>query len=60
MKNSLIDLFIQICQIDSPTGKEKQMADFVLNFAKKYGFFAKKDNFGNVYIKAGENPKIFL
>lgn len=60
MNNDLINLFIKICQIDSPTGKEKQMADYVFNFAKKYAHLVKKDNFGNVYLRFGREPRIFL
>lgn len=59
MKN-LIDLFIHICQIDSPTGEEQKMADFVYNFAKKYADFVRKDKFGNVYVRYGKNPNLFL
>lgn len=58
--NELIDLFINICQIDSPTGNEIRMVDFVYNFSKKYTSFVRKDNFGNVYVRFGKKPKIFL
>ncbi|MFN4212497.1 MAG: peptidase dimerization domain-containing protein, partial [Microgenomates group bacterium] len=58
--NYLIQLFTQICQIDSPTGFEKDMADFVFNFANQYANLVKKDKFGNVYVRYGKNPKLFL
>jgi len=60
MSNQLIKTFTQICQIDSPTGKEAKMADFVFNYLKDLGVFVKKDKFGNVYAKVGNHPKIFL
>jgi putative aminopeptidase FrvX len=57
MSNQLIKTFTQICQIDSPTGEEAKMADFVFNYLKDLGVFVKKDKFGNVYAKVGNNPK---
>lgn len=58
--NNLISLFTKICQIDSPTGEEKKMADFVFEYLKNLKVFVKKDYFGNVYARVGNNPKIFL
>lgn len=60
MKGRLIELFIKICQIDSPAGIETAMANYVFHFAKNYTSFVRKDNFGNVYFRFGNNPKIFL
>ncbi|MGB9883302.1 MAG: M20/M25/M40 family metallo-hydrolase [Microgenomates group bacterium] len=58
--NQLIDLFTTICQIDSPTGEEEKMVEFVFNFLKKLGVFVKKDSYGNIYARVGKNPKVFL
>lgn len=60
MNNPLINLFVQICQIDSPTGFEEKMVKFILNFIKDCSVFFKKDNFGNIYARFGKNPKLFL
>jgi tripeptide aminopeptidase len=59
-KNQLIDLFTTICRIDSPTGQEKAMADFVIDFCKKYTDIVRKDKFGNVYVRYGSQPRIFF
>lgn len=58
--NNLISLFTTICQIDSPTGEEKKMVDFVFKYLKTLKVFVRKDDFGNVYARVGNNPKIFL
>lgn len=57
---NLVEKFTTICQIDSPTGEEAKMADFVFDYFKNLGVFVKKDKFGNVYARIGSNPKIFL
>lgn len=56
----LINLFISLCQIDSPTGEEKKVANYILSYLKKLKILAVKDNFGNIYAKIGNNPKLFL
>ncbi|GAB4218937.1 MAG: tripeptidase T [Candidatus Microgenomates bacterium] len=58
--DELINLFTTICQIDSPTGEEQKMVDFVFNYLKKLNIFVKKDSFGNIYARIGNNPKVFL
>jgi tripeptide aminopeptidase len=60
MFNQLIKTFFDICQIDSPTGEEEKMANFVFDYLKNLGLFVKRDSFGNIYAKIGKNPKIFL
>lgn len=38
----LINLFISLCHIDSPTGEEEKIANYILDYFKKIKIFAKK------------------
>ncbi len=58
--NDLVHLFISLCHIDSPTGEEEKIANYILDYFKKIKIFAKKDKFGNIYARIGDNPKLFL
>ncbi|ARU64028.1 cytosol nonspecific dipeptidase [Histophilus somni] len=43
--------FDQICAIPHPSYKEEQLAQFIINWAKTKGFFAERDEVGNVLIR---------
>ncbi len=51
MKDKLVNLFMTLCKIYSPSGKEKDIVDFVFKFLRYYGFSPLKDDFGNVILK---------
>lgn len=43
--------FQQICQIPHPSYHEHDLAEFILQWAKSRGFFAERDDAGNVLIR---------
>lgn len=54
------DIFFDLVQIDSPTGEEKTVAEFVFNFLKDLGYDPEILN-NNVYCKIkGDGESIFL
>ena len=48
--------FAEICRIPRPSGHEGQIAEFVLNRAKKLGLQTKQDACGNVVVKKPASP----
>ncbi len=48
---SLIQTFIDVVKIDSPTGEEKQMAQYLVTYLRKYADVVKTDSYGNVYAR---------
>lgn len=61
-RERLVDTFTEIVQIDSPTGEEGVMADWLLNhFANRGITTADRDDTGNVFVRMpGEGEPIFL
>jgi tripeptide aminopeptidase len=51
MNNRLINTFLEIVQIDSPTGQEDYMAQWCTDEFKKLGLDVSSDDFGNVIAK---------
>lgn len=49
----LTDIFIQLVKIDSPSGQEGELADFLIDYLKKNQLvdFVTKDTCGNVYAR---------
>lgn len=43
--------FDQICAIPHPSYHEEQLANFIVDWAKNKGFFAERDNAGNILIR---------
>lgn len=43
--------FHQICQIPHPSGGEKALSDFILNWALQQGLVARQDSVNNIFIK---------
>ena len=64
--NLLWKWFDQICAIPHPSYQENELAEFIINWAKGKGFYAERDDVGNVLIrkpatKGMENrPKVAL
>lgn len=48
--------FNQICQIPHPSGGEKALSDFILNWALQEGLEAKQDSVHNVFIRKNASP----
>ena len=49
--NSLWKWFDQICAIPHPSYQENELAEFIVNWAKGKGFYAERDEAGNVLIR---------
>ncbi|OGK63022.1 hypothetical protein A2334_01445 [Candidatus Roizmanbacteria bacterium RIFOXYB2_FULL_38_10] len=61
MNNNLVDVFIKLVQIDSVTGYEKKITDFLVSYLKGMVDIVKKDSYGNVYARIdGEGKPIFF
>ena len=61
MENKVVYFFEQVSQIPRSSGHEKEIANFLVNFAKERNLFVKKDNFNNVLIKKnGKGKPIIL
>lgn len=59
--NNLVDLFFQLVKIDSPTGYEDGVAEFVVKFFEKRKIKAQADTFGNVIVRLdGKGEPLFL
>ena len=50
-ENEVIDIFCSLASIPSPSLKEEKVAEWILNFCKENNINAKKDDYGNIYIK---------
>ena len=48
---SLWKWFDQICAIPHPSYQENELAEFIVNWAKGKGFYAERDEAGNVLIR---------
>jgi tripeptide aminopeptidase len=46
------DLFIKLVKINSPSGEEKKLGDFVFKKIKKLGLKVKRDKFGNIIARS--------
>lgn len=49
-ENELLDIFCNLVTIPSPSLKEDNVIEWILDFCKKHDINAKKDNYGNIYI----------
>ncbi|MEK7571105.1 MAG: M20/M25/M40 family metallo-hydrolase [Patescibacteria group bacterium] len=59
--NSLIDTFIKLVQIDSPTGHEEKMAAYLMSHFAQRNIFVEKDTIGNVFVRiSGKGEPLFL
>ena len=53
----VMDIFLEICRIPRPSGREEKMGEYLMAFAAARGLAAKKDDVGNVLI-AKPAPRI--
>lgn len=58
--NKVVDLFLKLVQIDSLSGKEKNMILFITDWAKKQNLFYRVDKLGNVLVKNNGKGKPIL
>lgn len=42
---------IEFCAIPHPSYQENELAEFIINWAKGKGFYAERDDVGNVLIR---------
>ncbi len=58
-ENEILDIFCNLVSIPSPSLKEEQVIEWILEFCKVNGINGKKDNYGNIYINvpATDNTK---
>jgi len=49
MKNRVKNIFLDIVQIDSPSGHEHNMASYLKSWLKENGFRFKEDSLGNIF-----------
>lgn len=59
-KNRLINTFLKIVQIDSPTGYEKEMVAWVCAKLSNLGIDYKIDDFGNIIARVGSGDRSHL
>lgn len=59
--NNVIKTFFDLVKIDSPSGQEKEMRNFLISWLKKYKFSYKTDSVGNLYAytKKIDKPLLF-
>lgn len=58
-ENEVLDIFCNLVSIPSPSLKEEKVIEWILSFCEGNGIEARKDDYGNVYIKvpATDNSK---
>lgn len=52
----VMDIFLEICQIPRPSGREEKIGEYLINFAKARGLAWKRDDAGNVLISKPATP----
>ena len=58
--NKVTDTFLQLVQIDSPSGHEEKVSLYLQNWLKKNNFGFKIDKVGNIYAKNSKPGKSLL
>jgi tripeptide aminopeptidase len=60
-KSELLELFLNLCRIDSPSGEEKSVGDYVIKHLARHKIRAGRDAYGNVIARvAGEGKPLVL
>jgi arginine decarboxylase len=60
-KSELLELFVNLCRIDSPSGEEKSVGDYVIEHFARHKIRAGRDAYGNVIAKvAGQGKPLVL
>ena len=52
----VMDIFLDICKIPRPSGREEKMGEYLMSFAAARGLAARKDEVGNVLISKPATP----
>ena len=52
----VMDIFLEICAIPRPSGREEKMGEFLMSFAAARGLVSRKDEVGNVLISKPATP----
>jgi len=52
----VMDIFLEICTIPRPSGREEKMGEFLMSFAAARGLASRKDDVGNVLISKPATP----
>ncbi len=62
MVERLVELFLSLVAIDSPSGKEEQIRSYVLALLKKQGISYKQDAYGNVlaFVNCKQRPPVTI
>lgn len=57
----LLDLFLKLVRIDSPTGHEQELAKYILHELREIGYEPRLDQVGNVFLRVdGVGEPLFL
>jgi tripeptide aminopeptidase len=60
-KSELLDLFLNLCRIDSPSGEEQSVGDYIIDYLARHKIRAGRDAYGNVIATvAGEGKPLAL
>jgi tripeptide aminopeptidase len=60
-KSELLELFLNLCRIDSPSGEEKSIGDYIIKHLARHKIRAGRDAYGNVIAKvSGEGKPLVL
>lgn len=60
MYNDVVDLFSKIVQIDSPSGEEQIMGQYLETWLTEIGYKYKKDKLGSILTTNSKNPELLL
>lgn len=60
MNNALLKRFMDIVQIDSPSGEEQAMGRYLSNWLTEMGYTYTTDKLGSILTTNFENPKLLL
>lgn len=52
----VMDIFLEICRIPRPSGREEKMGQYLMDFAADRGLACRKDDAGNVLISKPATP----
>jgi tripeptide aminopeptidase len=60
-KSELLELLLDLCRIDSPSGEEKSVGDYIIKHLARHKIRASRDAYGNVIAKvAGEGKPLVI
>jgi tripeptide aminopeptidase len=60
-KSELLELFVNMCRIDSPSGEEKSVSDYIIRHLVRHKIRANRDAYGNVIARvAGEGKPLVI